>query len=222
MYNNVIFTRLSDNKTKESYNDFGLLLFPFELEIPEVQTNYIDIAGRDGNIDLTEVLGQINYKNRDLNLTFTVCGGAEKTAEIYILLAVFLHGQRMKIVLPSFEDYYLIGRCSIGNLDRAKKTEQITITANCEPYMYKHEITEVTETIARLPYEVIINNLQMPTTPRVTTTNNVVMNFENADYSWSEGEHLNISIVLKEGENIFTFKEGSKGTVTFSYQEGTL
>lgn len=222
MYNNVIFTRLSDNKTKESYNDFGLLLSPFELEIPEVQTNYIDVVGRDGSIDLTEILGQVNYKNRELNLTFTVRGGAEKTAKIYILLAVFLHGQKMKITLPSFENYYLIGRCSIGGLYRAKKTEQITINANCEPYMYKHEITEVTKTIGSLPYEVIINNLQMPTTPTITTTSNVVMNFENADYSWSNGEHLNTSIVLREGKNIFTFKEGSSGAVTFLYQEGTL
>lgn len=71
MYNNVIFTRLSDNVALESYNDFGFLLSHFELEIPEVQTNYIDVVGRDGSIDLTEILGQVNYKNRDLNLTFT-------------------------------------------------------------------------------------------------------------------------------------------------------
>ena len=222
MYNNVIFTRLSDNKTKESYNDFGLLLSPFELEIPEVQTNYIDVVGRDGSVDLTEILGQVNYKNRDLNLTFTVRGGAEKTAEIYILLAVFLHGQKMKITLPSFENYYLVGRCSIGGLDRAKKTEQITINANCEPYKYKQELTEITKEIGTLPYQVTISNLKMPTTPTITTSSNVVMNFENADYSWGEGEHLNTSIVLKEGLNEFTFKEGSSGTVTFSYQEGTL
>lgn len=222
MNNNVIFTRLIDNKVIETYNDFGLLLSPFELEIPEIQTNYIDLIGRDGSIDLTEVLGQINYKNRELNLVFTVPNGIKSTLEIYTELANFLHGQRMKIILPSFEDYYLIGRCKIGNLDRTKKTNQITITANCEPYKYKNQVTEVTETIGTLPYQVKINNLKMPTIPTIITTNNVLMNFENADYSWSEGEHLNTSIVLKEGENIFTFKEGSSGTVTFSYQEGTL
>ena len=222
MNNNVIFTRLIDNKVIETYNDFGLLLSPFELEIPEVQTNYIDLIGRDGSIDLTEVLGQVNYNNRELSLTFTVCSGIKNTLEIYTELANFLHGQRTKIVLPSFEDYYLIGRCKIGNLNRTKKTNQITITANCEPYKYKQELTEITEEIGELPYKITINNLKMPTIPTITTTNNVLMNFENADYSWSEGEHLNTSIVLKEGENIFTFKEGSSGTVTFSYQEGTL
>ena len=131
MNNNVIFTRLVDNKVIETYNDFGLLLSPFELEIPEVQTNYIDLIGRDGSIDLTEVLGQVNYNNRELSLTFTVCSGIKSTLEIHTELANFLHGQRMKIVLPSFEDYYLIGRCKIGNLNRTKKTNQITITANC-------------------------------------------------------------------------------------------
>ncbi len=222
MYNNVIFTRLSDNEKMETYTDFGLLLSPFKLEIPAAKTNYVDIVGRDGSVDLTEILGWVNYKNRELTLTFTVCGGTKKTAEIYTLLAAFLHGQKTKIVLPTFEDYYLIGRCKIGVLDRSKKTKQITITADCEPYKYKQELTKITETIGNLPYKITLNNLSMPTTPTITTTNNVIMNFENADYSWNEGEHLNTSIILKEGENIFTFKDESSGTVTFSYQEGTL
>ena len=210
MYNNVKFTRLVDSKTKETYNDFGLFLSPFELESPEVQTNYADIVGRDGSVDLTEILGQINYKNRELNLVFTLSNGIKNTVQIYTEIANFLHGQKMKIVLPSFEDYYLIGRCKIGSLDRAKKTSQINVTANCEPYKYKQELTNFTAEIEELPYKIIINNLKMPTTPTITTSSNVVMNFENADYSWGEGE------------NTFTFKEESSGTVTFSYQEGTL
>lgn len=222
MYNNVEFTRLRDNVKKGGYEDFGLLLSPFELEIPETQTNYIDIPGRDGSVDLTEVLGQINYQNRMLELTFTNVGGITETIFLYGEVANFLHGQHIKITLPRYEDYYLIGQCSIGTLDRAKKTGQIAITANCEPYKYKQNVTEVTKTISTLPYEVIINNLKMPTVPTITTTENVIMNFENTDYSWSEGEHLNTSIILKEGENVFTFKGGSSGTVTFSYQEGTL
>lgn len=207
---------------RKSYSDFGLLLSPFKLEIPEVQTNYIDIVGHDGSVDLTEILGLVNYKNREVSLTFTVPFELSEVVRIYRELANFLHGQKMKIVLPSFEDYYLIGRCSIGDLDRSKKTNQIAINANCEPYKYKQNITKIVKTIGSLPYEVVINNLKMPTTPTITTTNNVIMNFENADYSWSKGEHLNTSIVLKEGRNIFTFKEGSEGLVTFSYQEGML
>lgn len=207
---------------RKSYNDFGLLLSPFKLEIPEIQTNYIDIVGHDGSIDLTEILGMVNYKNRELELTFTVPFELSEVVRIYHVLANFLHGQKMKIILPTFEDYYLIGRCSIGDLDRSKKTKQIAITANCEPYKYKQNITKVVKTIGALPYEVVINNLKMPTAPTIITTNNVIMNFENADYSFAKGEHLNTSIVLKEGRNIFTFKEGSEGLVTFSYQEGML
>ncbi len=207
---------------RKSYSDFGLLLSPFKLEIPEIQTNYIDIVGRDGNVDLTEVLGMVNYKSRELELTFTVPFELSEVVRNYHVLANFLHGQKMKIILPTFESLYLIGRCSIGDLDRSKKTEQITITANCEPYKYKQNITKVVKTIGALPYEVVINSLKMPTTPTIITTNNVIMNFENADYSFAEGEHLNTSIVLKEGRNIFTFKEGSEGLVTFSYQEGML
>lgn len=220
--NEVIFERLSDGKTLKSYEDLGLLLAPYTLEIPQAQENYIDIPGRDGKIDLTEILGQINYDDRKLDLCFTSSAGFTGSAIVYGQVANFLHGQKAKITLGSDPDFYLIGRCSLGNLNRAATKNQIEISANCEPFRYKQNKTVITQTIGELPFEVKINNSRMLTTPTITTTANVLMNFENCDYALTAGEHLNTSIILKEGENLFTFKTGSSGDVTFSYQEGTF
>lgn len=222
MTNNVIITRISDSVVKNTYTDWGLLLAPYTLETPDAQTNYITIPGRDGDLDLTEALGQLNYKNREITLTFTSTGKIDDIAASYSTVANFLHGQRVKITLPNDTGYYFIGRCEVGNLDRAKRKGCITITAKCEPWKYKNALTTVTETIGTLPYEVSILNLRMPTTPTITTTAAVVMGFEDVDYSWDAGTHTNTAIVLKEGNNTFTFKTGSSGDVTFSYQEGTL
>lgn len=222
MNNNVIITRISDNTVKNTYTDWGLLLAPYSLEAPDVQTNYVTIIGRDGNLDLTESLGQLNYKNRNISLTFTHTGSVNDIATSYSTVSNFLHGQRVKITLPNDTDYYFIGRCTIGNLDRAKRTGNIVIKANCEPWRYKSSLTVVEDTIGDLPYEIIIPNLRMPTTPTITTTAVVVMGFEGTDYSWDSGTHTNAAIVLKEGNNTFTFKTVSSGDVTFSYLEGTL
>ena len=222
MNNNVVITRISDNTVKNSYTDWGLLLSPYTLEPPDVQTSYVSIVGRDGDLDLTEALGQLNYKNRDISLTFTNTDTINNVATSFSTVANFVHGQRVKITLPNDTGYYFIGRCTLGNLERAKRTNNITVKVNCEPWKYKSSLTTNTFTIGDLPYTKVIANLKMPTTPTITTTAAVVMNFENTDYSWDAGAHTNVAIVLKEGNNTFTFKTGSSGDVTFSYQEGTL
>lgn len=219
----VVITRLSDNVTKETYADWGLILAPYTLETPNAQTSYVTIIGRDGDLDLTEALGQLNYKNRVLNLNFTEPTNYTNTAaEKYSTVSNFLHGQKVKVTLPNDSNHYYVGRCSVDGLDRAKRTRQISIKINCEPWKYKDDLTIVTDTIGELPYEKVITNLRMPTTPTITTTASVVVGFEGTDYSWAAGTHINAAIVLKEGNNIFTFKAGSSGDVAWSYQEGEL
>lgn len=222
MSNNVIITRISDSTVKNTYTDWGLFLAPYSIEAPDVQTNYVTIVGRDGKLDLTEALGQLNYNNRDITLTFTNGNSINDVATSYSTVASFLHGQKVKVTLPNDTDYYFIGRCALDSLDRAKRTGQIKVKIDCEPYKYKQSLTTTTFTIGTLPYTKVIANLRMPTTPTITTTAAVVMGFEGTDYSWEAGAHTNTAIVLKGGNNTFTFKTGSSGDVTFSYLEGTL
>lgn len=217
---NVKFVRLSDNKTKYSYTDFGLLLAPVSLELPDVQTNFVSIPGHDGLLDLTESLGYVNYNNRTITLTFSILEGTNYLVNSNV--SNFLHGRRVKLTLPTDSDFYYVGRCTVSGFDRSKTTNQIQVEVNCEPYKYKQSETSVQFSIGSLPYTKIINNLFMPTTPRIITTSTVLMKFKTANYSWNAGEHLNTSIVLDEGENTFTFLTGSSGDVTFRYQEGAL
>lgn len=218
----VVIQRISDSVTKNTYTDLGLVLSPYTLEPPDPQTTYVTIAGRDGDLDLSEALGQLNYKNRILTLTFTELGTISDIYTSYSTVANFLHGQRVKVTFPNDTDYYLKGRAELGNLDRAKRTGNIVVKVNCEPWRYKQSATVNTFTIGALPYTKVITNLRMPTTPTIVTTSDVVMNYDSVDYSWAAGTHTNAAIILKEGNNTFTFKTGSSGDVTFTYQEGTL
>lgn len=219
---NVVFKRISDSNTKNTYTDWGLILAPYTLETPQPQTNFVTIAGRDGKLDLTEALGQLNYNNRSLNLAFTEPTDFDTAANQYSAVSNFLHGQRVEITLPNDTGYYYVGRCSVGSLDRSKLKRQIEIKIDCEPWKYKQAETTETFTIGTLPYTKVIANLRMPTTPTIVTTGAVVMGFEGTDYSWDVGTHINAAIVLKEGNNTFTFKTGSSGDATFTYQEGEL
>ncbi len=220
MNNNLKFERLSDNISKNSYDDWNLLLAPYTLEAPQPQTNFVSIPGRDGSLDFTESLGTVRYNNRNITLNFTHRGNINNIFLIHGEIANFLHGQKLKIILPNDIDFYYIGRAEISSLDRAKRTNQISISVNCQPYKLKNYKTIINDIIGTLPYTITINNLKMQTMPTIITTENVIMNFENTVYSF-EGTYRNTSVVLKEGENIFTFKSGS-GDVSFEYQEGSL
>lgn len=221
MYN-VKFIRLLDNATKYSYTDFGLLLAPVSIDLPQVKTNYVTIPGRNGDLDLSEAFGRVNYSNRTIKLTFTMSVGIADMYEKYSDISKFLHGQKVKVFLPQDEGFYYVGRCQVGTMDRAKRTNQITVTINADPFKYVDEETVVEFDIGDLPYTKIINNLYMPVTPLITTTDNVVFEFNGATYSFNAGQHLNSAIVLAPGNNTFIFEEGSSGSVTFEYTEGTL
>ena len=55
-----------------SYFDLNLILAPFVPTPAEPKTNYIDITGGDGSLDLTEGLGEVKYKDRNFTFTFTI------------------------------------------------------------------------------------------------------------------------------------------------------
>ena len=54
---------------KDTYTEYGLLLASKSISLPEVRTNMIDVPGRDGLLDASEVLsGEVTYKNRTIKL----------------------------------------------------------------------------------------------------------------------------------------------------------
>ena len=48
---------------KDTYAEYGLLLASKSISLPEVRTNMIDVPGRDGLLDASEVLtGEVTQK----------------------------------------------------------------------------------------------------------------------------------------------------------------
>ena len=76
--------------TKNSYDDFGLILTDKDIGFPEPKLEEVDVIGADGVIELSEVLNDdIKYKTRKLQFTFTVLKGnkywASTVADVGIL-----------------------------------------------------------------------------------------------------------------------------------------
>ena len=121
---------------KHSLRDWGLLLKSRPvISPPEAKTIYIDVAGADGSLDLTEALtGDVKYKNRKVSFEFIVLDARNRWSNIYSEIMDYLHGQQMKIVLDEDSSYYYVGRLNVDEWNSNKVTSTIKISGIVDPY----------------------------------------------------------------------------------------
>ena len=201
-----------------SYRQLGMILGNPEIERPKARLSYLDIPGRDGALDLSEALGELRFEQRKITMPFRFLGtpaqAEEKISEIQNLLS----GKKMNIFFDRDMGFYYQGRLLVeGKVQHP--ISQITITAFCDPYKYKRNLTEVTFDVTG-SLEVILSNDRMTTYPVVTTTNPFLITKDETTYSFEAVSNLKTTIPLTFGDNMLTLT--GTGTVTFRYQEGSL
>lgn len=121
---------------KNSLRDWGIYLKNRpSISPPEPKTSYIEIAGRDGDIDASESLtGYMNYKDRDIEMEFTIIDPREFWSEKYSEIMDYMHGRKMRIIMDEAPDYYYEGRITVGTWDSERKKSTLPISAKVYPY----------------------------------------------------------------------------------------
>ena len=104
------------------------------------KTNYVDIPGSDGHIDLSEALtGYPVYNNREGSLEFIVANGWRNSwAEGFSRFANWLHGKRLRVVLDDDPEYFYEGRFELNEWtsNNDGTWSNVTIDYNLKPYKY--------------------------------------------------------------------------------------
>ena len=201
-----------------SYDDLNLVLSEVSIPPATAKTNFVDIPGGDGSVDLTEALGEVKFEDRECRFTFTVFPSEDfevKKRKISNLL----NGKRCRIVVDKDPDYYWTGRCSIDEYASDKNLHKIVVGAVVAPYKLKHELTKaIVEAGTDVP--VALQNSRKTAIPTITCTAEATVIFNGNTFKFNAGTHKNLDITLVEGDNPVTVT--STGTVTFTYQEGDL
>lgn len=209
---------------------------------PGVKTSYLDIPGANGIIDLTESLtGYPVYENRTGSQEYIVSNDYKPWDVIYSEIMNYLHGQRMKAVLEDDKAFYYEGRFSVNQWKSDKNWSLITI--DYDVYPYKKELNSSVEDWLWDPFDFetgIINDfksVEVETSVTVTVIgrqeyisptftidsddgSGMDVVFESETYHMNDGINLNPNIVLKPGENNFTFT--GSGTFSIDYRGGSL
>lgn len=221
----------------KSHEDWGLKLETIQLSFPEAKTDQIDIPGANGVIDLTEVNGQVCYKNRTMTLTFSL---NDDYAEWHLLssrIAKELHGKVIKCILPDDPNYYYEGRFSLDSKKEDDVITDIVITGDVHPF--KLDVYSSSEEwlwdpfsfedgIIRSYHDIEISGTtavcvigsEMPVVPKFICSAVMDLEFEESIFHLASGENMDYDIILSDGENQLIFT--GNGMVTIEYRGGIL
>nr|DAN07656.1 MAG TPA: distal tail protein [Caudoviricetes sp.] len=212
---------------KDTYTEYGLLLASKSISLPEVRTNMIDVPGRDGLLDASEVLtGEVTYKNRTIRLKLTgvdTVSGKKWPATISDFCNK-VHGKRVKVTFPEDTAHYYSGRCSVGEVGLVKMMQTIPVTVNCDPWKYKNAKTTVSRSDLGTVYKQLsLPNESRPVIPTVTVAQDTTLLWGSSTINISAGDHILPAIRLAAGSNTLKAKVASgTGSITVTYQEASL
>lgn len=202
---------------KHSIDDWDLLMINKSIGDAEPKTIEVDVPGANSKLDLSEWTGEVLYNNRTLIFNFDIYDSPSNWWNLKRQITNYLHGKKLKIILDQDNSYYYYGRCKVTEFSNETTVAHITIECDCEPFIYKNEIT--TKTITGTG-TLNLSNAKKRVMPTITSSESMQFTFEDKIFTVN-GTLQSPDIILKEGDNIFEVISGA-GTLTVTYQEGEL
>lgn len=206
---------------KKTFDDWGLKLQSLVVSMPEAKTNYVDVPGSDGSMDLTEALGTVRYNNRELQMMFDVVATPERWHSLTSDIANYLHGQCLKVILDTAPNYYYIGRLSLDSSKSDYYMNHMTITGNMEPYKYEVDDHDELKNISVAGSKTVtIEGDIKPVSPVITSSAPMTVQFRAESYQLEPGMNRVYDIEIARGSNLLLFL--GTGTVSIEYRGGRL
>ena len=209
-----------------SFNDFHLILKPKEMASPAVKVRKIDIEGADSSLDYTDYFGEPKFEDVTHKFEFSTTVPPSEFLSLYSQIKNAIHGKKMRIILDDDPLFYYLGRVSVQPFTTDRNIGLVSIECDCEPYKMKLQKTVVkVELIGEQndAFPVSLPNSRKRVVPEVVVETDSSMNivFQGSNvWDLGSGSYTLPELELVEGENTVTVT--GSGTITFTYQEGSL
>lgn len=204
----------------------GWTLASWVLEAAQHKTYYVEVAGRDGDIDLSTALtdGEPKYGNRTLTVTLERSDESRLAREARIDNIInVLDGRKEKIYLPDDAMHYLIGRLHIQKDYNDPAHAAVTITAICDPWRYAgtEKLITLTAITEEQSYD-LENEGRMPVIPVITVSNGTI-DLTCGTESWSlEAGIYQLPSLQLIGYKTKTVTYSGSGKLEIEYREAIL
>lgn len=206
-----------------TWYDWGLILTAKNITPPEPKTNYVELDGANGTLDLSESLtGEVVYNDRTIAASFWTSEGSYKDREKLLRnIVAALHGKKIKIIEPDDPTHYFYGRVTVKSVTNILPYMEFSIEAVCEPWRYAVDDTERIINVYNSSVDaVIINNGVKTLSPIITVSGSVDIAHNGVTVSLSEGSYRLTNVKLYSGVNVITIS--GRGSATFTYKEALL
>lgn len=189
MYHSITFG------DKNTWDDWCLIPNGRPIFAPPTQkTNYLDVPGANGSLDMSEALtGYPVFNNREGSFSFIIMNKNAshypecrplKLDDTYSEVMGYLHGKRMRAILEDDPGFFYEGRFSVGSVSPGADWSTIEIGYNVHPY--KKAIKSSVDDWEWDPfnfetgviYESMFENIQVSTTKKTITIPNVFIGEE--------------------------------------------
>lgn len=223
--------------TKHSFYDYGLIMTSKYISDPEPQTKTVSVPGRNGLIDLTEVVSKtVKYNPRQIKLTFLTEATPLEWSKLISDLQSEFQGQKIKFIFDDDLAFYWLGRPTI-ELTNSGRIATITIEALVDPYKYSvitsaedwlwdpfdfeyGVINETADMVVDGTLSYTLLTMQKWENPIIISNSAMTVEVDGHTYNIKEGSQVLYEVILTKGEHTFTFT--GNGTVTINYVGGML
>ena len=205
-----------------TWEDWRLTLTAKEVPPPKPKTNYIDLDGRHGTLDLSEALtGEVVYEDRTVKAKFwTSEGTLDSRVQLIREIIAALHGRKVQIIEPDDPDHYFLGRVHIKPDAHDQVHDELTLEAVCEPWRYALTQEMCRVEVAGSKNAVIQNNGVKTLCPTIEVEGSVTLDYNGGTVGLTTGSYKVSDLKLRRGIN--AVEVSGTGTVTFIYREATL
>lgn len=230
MFNSV---RIGD---VDLYDEYGCILKHVEIGAPTVQTKYVSVPLKNGDLDFTQLLTKkVKYGDRTLKIDLKYIG--EDLMKVQSDIANYLHGQLMQINLDEDPFYFYLGRVALAQppYEVTNYGGLIHLTAKCDPFKYTYSdndwlwdpfdfengyINEFINVVVEGTKSITIIGDAADVYPIITSDSQMDVTYKNKTVTILSGTTTMYDFQLEEGENVLTFT--GNGRVTIEYRGGRL
>ena len=162
-----------------TWHDWCLTLTAQDVTPPEPKTNYIELDGAHGTLDLTEALtGEVAYSDRTVTASFWTSEGTfQERLTVLQNIVNALHGKKVPIIPPDDPEHYFLGRVRVKSQAWDQVHAELTIEAVCDPWRYAINETERRVEVSG-DADVVLNNEGVKTlSPLITVTGSVTLTY---------------------------------------------
>lgn len=250
MYHSLIFGKdLTNSKsaTVNTWDDWHLIPSSRPtFSMPQPSLNLISIPGKSGTLDITEMNGEtMIFGDRTGSFDFIVENGYWNSwAEAYSVIARYVHGKKLQVMLEDDDKYYYEGRFMLNEWRSNQNWSTISIGYQVGPFKRNRyplgddwlwdelDFNNSTTSIASLSdlsvpstgLTVKITGFGYRTVPIITRTGGAscIMQLDGGnEIPISPGRNVPTDAVITEGDHTLFFR-GVGSKITITYYGGSL